>query len=198
LGGYFDFPNNSSISGSVPQANSLNETWTKEYTVQIMFTIDANGTVGALTDLVIPLAKDNLGGNWAFLAVRNISDSNYGRMSHYVGNNNSFSSTGGALNFPGTGTSGLVLGAWYFAEFKRFSNNTLSFYSNLNNLANFANISTSGFGTQNLIIGRAVSGQPYQMDGKVMYVATYNRALTFDESRQNYNILARRVGLPIK
>jgi hypothetical protein len=191
LQGYFDFPGTDYTRiATVPNSNSL-QFMGGDFTIEFWGTIDATGT--GFADTTGPFAKDDWFDNPGFgiLINRLTSGGELGRMNFYVNNTSNFSSASGRIVEP------FATNSWFCIQIVR-RGGSLTNYSNLRSLQTYtgggsANMNNS---TQ-LVIGRARNDASanYRWDGKLSVINFYNRALTMDEMKANYNYFAPRYGL---
>lgn len=200
LGGYFDFPNDYNKYATVAQSTSLNNALTRDWTVEVWWTVDA--AAGGNSDNMGPWTK-GLGfyanPGWAVLTNRNSpGDAAAGVLSFWV-NGTGYRGGGNNANdkiWNNGYTGGFATNSWACTQVIR-RGNTLSLFSNLRSCWDLSFTVSMAANTQNLSIGRGRTDFPtanYPMDGKMMAFIWYNRALTLPEMRQNYNTMAQRVG----
>lgn len=199
FGGYFDFPNDYLRFVTVAQSTSLNNCLTKDFTIEMWWTVDA--AAGGNSDNIGPFTK-GLGfyANpcWAMLSARDTGNAFAGVAAFYH-NGTAYRGGGTDANskiWPVGYTGGFATNTWSCTQLIR-RGNTLSLFSNLRNCWDLSYTVSMAANTANLSIGRGRTDFPtanYPMDGKMMAFVWYNRALTLPEMRQNYNTMAQRVG----
>lgn len=199
FGGYFDFVNNYNQFGTIAQAPSINNTYLRDFTTEVWWTVDA--AAGGSEDNIGPWGKQTWSTNpsFAILSNRNSPSDSFAGVCSFTANTTFYrggSNDAASKIWPSGYTGGFVTNAWSCTQFVR-RGNTLSLFSNLRNCWD-TSYTVNLSNTQNLIIGRPRSDNAtfgYEMDGKLMAVIWYDRALGLDELRQNYNTMAQRVGL---
>lgn len=199
FGGYFDFPNNYNVYATVAQASSINNITLGDFTIECWWTVDA--AAGGAEDNVGWFGKTNWSTNpgIAVLSGRDTGTAFAGTCDFII-NAGGFRPANSQLTnqtkvFWPDSSTGFATNTWSCTQFVR-TGTILSVYSNLrflwsNTCASFVS------NTNNLIIGRPRSDNAtfgYEMDGKMMVLAWYNRALNAAERAQNYNVMASRVG----
>lgn len=196
FGGYFDFPNDYTKYATVAQAPSINNTFLRDFTVEAWWTVDASA--GGTEDNMGFFGKSNWYNAFGILSNRDTSGAFAGVATLYL-NGTGYRGGGTDSNskiWPNGYTGGFVTNTWSCTQFVR-RGSILSLFSNLRNCWDIS-APTYASNTQNLIIGRPRSDNAsfgYEMDGKLMAMIWYDRALTLPEMRQNYNTMAQRVGI---
>jgi hypothetical protein len=177
-GGYFDFPFNTTYSGSVTQATSINNAYVGDFTMDIWGTIDS--LISA--QWTGPFGKPDQN-NMAFIILIDSSNpTQVGLVRWYV--------NGSEYNYASKLT--VTNGAWFNLQFVR-SGSTLTMYQNTTSLGSVT-ISGNLSNSSNLTIGRPFTGN-YPWNGKMSVFTVYNRALSTTELTNNYNVIRTRYGI---
>lgn len=194
LGGYFDWPNNNTHLGTITHAASLN-VFERDFTIEFWCTMDAAaGGTSDFEGLFVKGTSINSSPGISMLINRNFpGDTNWGRSIFYVNNVSGFVAGSGKVNDP------WQVNSWQCIQYVRQAGQ-LSTFCNLRPLSTVTTLTGNANNTTNITLGKSnTSGAvQYQWDGKQSFMGIWNRALTFNELRQNYNTMANRVGIPIK
>jgi len=193
LGGYFDWANNTAQVGTIAHAASLN-IFQRDFTIEFWCTIDA--AAGGTSDnmgLFVKGTTINTNPGTAMLVNRDFPAANWGRGGMYVNNVSGFNASSGRVNDP------WAVNSWQCIQYVRQAGQ-LTLFCNLRWLQTSTNQTGNANNSTAITMGKGnTSGAvQYPWDGKQSFMGMWNRALTFNELRQNYNTMANRVGIPIK
>lgn len=193
LGGYFDWPNNTAHLGTITHSNSLN-VFNRDFTIEFWCTLDvAAGGTSDNEGLFVKGTTINSNPGTSMLVNRDFPAANWGRGGMYVNNVSGFNASSGRVNDP------WAVNSWQCIQYVRQAG-ALTTFCNLRWLWTTTNQTGNANNSTNITMGKAnTSGAvQYPWDGKQSFFGIWNRALTFNELRQNYNTMANRVGIAIK
>lgn len=179
-GAYFDFPRQTTYTGSIASQTDLNNAFAADFTIDMWITVDS--IQAGAGDWVCPFGKNSLA-SMSTLINRDTNTNNRGQNRIYYAN---------AGYEPGTKLN-IVAGAWFNWQITR-NGSTLTFYENTTSLGT-TTLSGNLSNSNNLILGLGFNGTNYPMDGKMGWFAIYNRALSTGELAVNYNYIRTRYGL---
>jgi hypothetical protein len=184
-GGWFDWPGNDYTKiALVSAANSL-DVLDGDFTWLFVASIDA--TAGGLADLTglfgMNIFFSNPGAGVLF--IRNSADGNFKKMSFYMNNSNSLSTSVAFNN----------IGDWFVIHVVR-SGSTLTYYNVDNTSIGSFTRTDNANNNNNIEIGRGRNDASfgYRWDGKVSGFGLYDKALTSDERLQNINYFKDKLG----
>jgi hypothetical protein len=217
-----DAANSRCYSGSGLTANVLVGSKTGALTNGVGFTNSNNGsfTFDGTNDFIDLSTNLDTGNNFSVFAW--IYPTNINIRNHIIGNSFTYTGSNGwsmatATNYSGTSNNfylaigadvalqsayneSIIRNAWNYigGTVLNGGENIILYVAGTAVTSNFAEIlatNTITYNTQDMAIGRRVSTNPEYFIGKIAQVNIYNRVLTAQEIKQNYNATKKRYGL---
>ena len=219
---YLDAANTRSYSGSGLTANVLVGSKTGALTNGVGFTNSNNGsfTFDGTNDFIDLSTNLDTGNNFSVFAW--IYPTNINIRNHIIGNSFTYTGSNGwsmatATNYSGTSNNfylaigadvalqsayneSIIRNTWNYigGTVLNGGENIILYVAGTAVTSNFAEIlatNTITYNTQDMAIGRRVSTNQEYFIGRIAQVNIYNRVLTAQEIKQNYNATKKRYGL---